>query len=1043
MIEKKRFAGILNLDDKEYDVLPFQHIDAKNGRFFGDQNGLSFQNIKGNYLISNSNLPAGTNECIGAFFDQVNQRIIWFNYNSNGNNGIYQLLIQTGIVSKIFLSNTDSATDILMFSLNYPITSASIVYRTTGDGDLLYWTDGNKRPRYLNIDTVSTLTPFTESMINAAKNAPLRPPSFPSAAGTNNVFGYFSDATVNFNAVKNKFFRFAYRWVFANGEKSTFSPISAVPLPYALDPQLQVSQTTDNYIKFLVYSPAESDCTAIEVFGQQSNGTTWGDFFKIDTLDRTEYNIPVSSSYTYSFYNDGSYVFVDPQESDLYFDWLPDKANALELLNGNVLIYGGITDGYDNLQRSEVDVTITSSLVSLSPVIGGLPNVAPMFLWGCNQRFGLVYFDERGKTPGVVSFISDSGIDTTDFAVTTPAYPGQTNNVAQTVPQISATINHTPPTWATSYQWVRVNLTPKFTQWVTMDYQTDLNYIYLGIENLVQMNAKNNFLPSYEYTEGDRVRILAKVTGDNAATVFSTQQDFPVISVVQRTMSSPPSQGSFLKIPKPSAFPTPTYSSVMLIEIYTPIPKQADNLQLFYEWSEKYDIYESGGQRYHRGQLQDQTGVQAATFAWTNGDVYIKSRPYYLSVPIEANVVFSYLNMMDARWNDYVPSQANANGRAWVIDENAKQEYNSVLVRWGGKYQSGTNINNLNRFRPNDYDEVDRSKGDIRRFKARDRILRVFQDRGCGQYGIYARFIQNNEGTQDLVTTNEIITTNNIQYYQGTFGVGGYSTNLCSTAIADYFADIVTGREVRLSGDGITDLGVLYKGQFTLANYVTPYNKEILRSNGSIAKVMKFWDSFENEAHTILQAGNLTGGGAYPDRNYAFNEPRNGFTGFFDYHPEWALSANDIIYSWKNGQLYKHDSVNASNVAVSYCNFYGTQYDCYITLVFNMNVGQKKSFQSIAEVASAIFTCPTIYTDTKSWGTQRQESNLTEYEFAILEGMPSASLKRDSNSNGGKINGQVLKGNYIVIKFQKTNASDLVTLTEIQLKSIDSPLNIT
>lgn len=1033
MLSVKRFSGILNTDDQNSDILPNQHTHGRNIRFTGGAVGLTAENVKGTVLVNNGDLPNGTNECIGAFFDSVKQRIIWFNWNQYGNNGIYSYSVQTGSVTQIFRCGVNSATDILNFSLDYPVHSAAIVYRTTGDGDLLYWTDGYNRPKYINLDTVATLSPFTADMLNAAKNAPLSPPTFPVVANTNGVFGYYSDATVNSNLVKNKQFRFAYRWVYENGEKSTFSPTSIVPLPYVNNPELQVNETTNNYIKVIVYSPETDDFTGIELFGQEWNGTAFGDFFLIDSLDKDDYNILPDSSYTYNFYNNGSYVFIDPQESDLYFSWLPDKANTLELLNGNVLVYGGITDGYNQLTRSDVDVTITSSLVSLDPILATIPNNCPVFRWGSTERFGLVYFDKRGKTNGVVSFVTDSTIDTTDFSVTTPNYPGQTNVAIITVPQIDATINHLPPSWAETYQWVRLKSTPKFLQWVTMDYQTDNEYLYLGIQNLVEMNGRGGFLPSYEFSPGDRVRILGKVNGDNDTTVFSEIKDYPILDVVEKQMTSPASDGRFLKIPKPSSFPTPGYSAVMFIETYTPIPRLPDNQQLFYEWGEKYNIYELGGVRYHEGQNQNQTGSQPATFSWTNGDVYIKRRGYFVAVPIENNLVYSFLDMMDANFDDYVTSAGNANSRAWVIDENAKEEYNPVLVRWGGKYQAGTNINQLNIFRPSDFDEVDRGKGDIRRFKVRDRIMRVFQDRGVGQYGIYARFIQNNEGVSDLVTTNEIITTNNIQYYQGMFGLGGYPTNLCSSPIADYFTDVITGRGIRLAADGLTDLGVLYKGQFYFPQLVTPYNKTLTRSNGSKAKVMAFFDTFDNDFHTILQAG--TGGGVTSDGyHFAFNEPRNGYVcDQYDYNPDWAVSANDTIFSWQNGFFYKH--TNTSNPVT----FYGVKYPVEITLVFNDNLLEKKSWQAISQVANTIWAAPLMYTNVMSYGTQRQETNLLEAEFTLLEGMPSSAIKRDANSRGGKINGNFMKGNYLSVKLQKANATNLVTLNEIAVRLSDSP----
>lgn len=1025
MVVVKRFAGRLNKDNREQDLLSVEHLSAKNGRFYGGEQGLTFENIVGNYLIPNSNLPAGTNECNGAFYDSVNRRILWFNYNSNGNHGLYQFLIETQAVTQIFRCGVNSVGDVLNLSLDRPVHSMAIVYRTEGDGDLLYWINGEGVPQFLNLDTVATYSPFTEDMLNAAKNAPTKPPG---------SLSFQDDVTVTYNAVRNKQFRFAYRWVYANDEKSTFSPISITPITDVADPNAETDPTVDNYIQFDVYSADTEDSTAIEVFMQEWNGASWGDFQRIDSLDRAQYNINVSSSYTYKFYNNGSYVFVDPQESDLYFTWLPPQANTLEALNGNVIIYGGITEGYPNLQRDEVDVTVTSTLVAANG------KTVQAWDWAADQIFGLVYFDAIGRTSGVISFITDSAIDTTDFSVTTPQYTGSSPiGSFGTVPQISATINHTPPTWAVAYQWVRVNLTPEFTYTITMDLQSDATYWYLGIQNLIEMNANDGFLPSYEFAEGDRVRVIANWGGNGLSVPFSTQQDYPVLAVVDRTMTTPATTGKFIKIPK-LASSTPAYTNKMFIKLYTPLKRVPANKQLFYEWGQRYAIYESGGNRYHRGQLQDQTGSQPATFAWTDGDVYAKYRGMYTVLPVTSTTALNYLYMMDKRWNDYVPTEGNSNGRAWTIDENAATIYNPVGVRWGGKYQSGTSINQLNIFRPADFDEVDRSKGTIQRFKVRDRILRVFQDRGVGQYGIYANFIQTNSQNPDLTTTNAIITINNVQYYNGNYGLCGYPTNLVSAQNADYFNDVVTGRAIRLAPDGLTDLGLLYKGQYHFSSLVTPYNKEILRSDGSISKVMGFFDYFENQYHTILQGG-TNSFGTYASYNFSFNEGRNAFcSDDYDYHPEWAIGADDKVYTWVSGQLYKHDSVNASGAAVPYCNFYGIQKDCEITVVFNENLIEKKSWQAITEVASDTWDCPVIYTNVMSYGTQRQQTSLVAAEFTKLEQNPSSAIKRDAFSRGGKINGQAMKGNWIAIKFRKENAQSLINLSELQIAFVDSPL---
>ena len=1232
MIETKRFSGFLNTDDKPENVVGSQHIDAKNVRFYGGPSGLTAENIKGNYVITNT-LPAGTNECIGTFYDSVNQIIIWFNYNSNGNNGVYKIDLKTEVVSKIFLCNTDSATDILNFSPNYPVHSCNIVYREPGQGDFIYWTDGYNRPRYLNIATVSALAPFTQDMINAAKNAPLAPPTLL----------YQTDTNTNVNNLRKKVFRASYRWVYKNGEKSTFSPISKVPLStLGYDPAANNNPNVDNNIRIQVQAGG-SDYQAIEIAGQFNVNNTWGDFFLIDTLDRVQYNILPNATYNYFFYNDGAYTVISQEETLLYFSWLPDKANTMELLNGNVIIYGGITEGYDILQRNQVNVTVTTGLsalnlpsisygfaganvinIQIGPVIPPIPPFATYniqfnyFLgagptltktvaytntfgqsqdsvaagiaaaltgggitgqnlgaglvrafvtgfpagstitnvtvsvnypasipasqtawkWSCPGRLGLVYFDERGKTNGVISYVSQTGLDTTDFAFVTPDF-GTNSNIVQ-LPVVNASINHTPPTWATSYQWVRANLLPtSFLYWITCDYQTDADYLYFCIQNLVEQNTKNiGFVPSYEFTEGDRIRIVAQYNSGVFAP-YGPQLDMEIVGTVQRQMNGGPTvansatQGQFIKAFKPSTLPLAPYQQQMLVEIYTPRPNQASDTQLFYEWGEKFNIYTSGGNRFHRGGVTDQTLTQPATFQWFDGDVYYYTRKIYREANTTPTTITPFV--VDANYNDYFPSAVNANGRTWPIDSNAKQVYNSVLIRWGGKFQSGTTLNDLSIFRPSDLDEVDRSKGDIRRFKSRDRILRVFQDRGTGQYGVYMRFIQNNQGQSELVTTNEIITTNNIQYYQGVYGVSGYPTNLVSVQNADYFVDVVTGRCVRLGADGLTDLGILYKGQFYLSELAVPYNKEIILSNQNRAKVFGFFDYFNNEYHVLLQGGvrsnlyiysqtgtptnydlylfgtpepgdivtvtvtsltvtesfsitaqagdtyntilialnsninnspnfnsiyvagfdplspgsyisvtsafgatitgstTITYAFSYAPQNFSFNETRNAFCSFYDYHPEWAIGAQDMIYTWKNGQLYKHNSL-------TYCNFYGAQYGASVTAVFNNNLLIKKSWHSINEIASGIWAVPTMYTNTKSYGSTNQVSNLVEAEFEILEGNPSCAIKRDANSQGGKINGDFMKGNYLVVKFEKQSASSYITLSEVSTRNSESPL---
>lgn len=1130
MIERKRFSGIMNLDDNDSDIIPNQHKDALNGVFAGGGNGLTFKNVPGNIIISNSALPpASNNECNGAFFDSVKGRIIWFNWNDTLTHGIYQYSFATGLVTKIFLNFTDTnSIDVLNFDPNFPIHSAAIVYRTESDGDLLYWTNGDGRPKYLNLGTVSSLAPFTDDMISAAKLQP-RFTFTPQ---------YQDNSLIKANYTNKKLFRFTYRWKYKNLEKSPGAPISISPLPNT--PSVDDDPTKNCFIRVPFISGGD-DYQKVELFGQVNIENSWSDFFLITTIDRDEDSLPPNTQSSFDFYNDGAYpteasLYVDnnPANGLHYYDLVPNKAQALELLNGNVLIYGNITDGYNRIDKTTYDVSMSATSFYNTQGVG--MGVAS-WDWGQQQQFALIYFDQYMKPVDIITEIS--------FKVNTPDFSVQGTNPNKIIgrPRITASINHLPPDDAVSFAWLRASTTPKPLGWLTCDLNSDTNYYYLCIDNIKYTKEKNSgFLPSYEFKQGDRVKVMATYNGTfNDFTPFSVQSDYEILGVEERNMAAPnPIQkGTFIKIKKAATAPSPAYTQAMLIKIYSPIERVEDENQVFFEFGQFYSIgitQIGDPQRYHFGFLQNQTNSQPATFQFDEGDMYFRStRAIYHYVNAAGT---TFMPSMDANYSDYFNSAVNSNGRGWPIDVNAKEENNPVLVRWGGKYQSGTNINDLNRFYAITFDEVDRAKGAIQRLITIDRRLIVLQNRGCGQYGVYSRFIQNNQGQSELVTTNEIITTNNIQYFQGDYGLGSESCAVVKANNRIYFDDPIRGYQLRLSSDGITPISQLYKGQFYIRNLLTKYGeKTYYRSNGKKAKILKLYDYFNEEAVTMLQGGvssasplgipysqreaasrwgvgfdgdplegdvitadiSVTPGSSNGSYSYevqsgddlsdminglvsainlgglftavtatnsgyqglditvgvgvitvnmtlvsaletidsytfSFSELRNGYSSFFSYFPEWGLSANDIIFTWNEGQLYIHNSD-------TYCNFYGVQYDCEIQLVFNGNLEEKKTWLAITEIANTIWGCPLIYTNVNSYGTQRQETSLVNQEFATLEGNFYAAIKRDANSRGGKINGGTMKGNYCVITLRKSDASDYCYITEVQVKTIDSPLN--
>lgn len=372
----------------------------------------------------------------------------------------------------------------------------------------------------------------------------------------------------------------------------------------------------------------------------------------------------------------------------------------------------------------------------------------------------------------------------------------------------------------------------------------------------------------------------------------------------------------------------------------------------------------------------------------------------------------------DPSFSDVFNLQTNSSSRPLVVDINAKQAYYSTLVRYSQAYQQGTSINGTNRFYYLDFDTYDKKFGDIIRMKLHNRDLRIFQYKKCGAVPVYSVETLNQDGTNNLVASSKII--NQIRYYEGDFGIGNQPTSLSTSGYADYFADPVKGYFVRLSQDGITPISELYKMQTFAGNNLTNYLSSHSYATGGTAKILgvfHFSKDRDGEFISILQPGTgLTG------YTLAFNEVKNCYTSFYSFNPEAIVNFENKLASFKNGQLYIHDSSTQNN-------FYGTQYSSSITLVFNKDNILKKTFDYLTLDSTDYWTSATMGDVNTSLG---QSSNLVQSDYEIHEGLYHGALQRDNNSLGGVINGDYLKGTWLETKFSNS-ATNLVYLSGLYL----------
>ena len=331
------FNGKLNLDVADYRIDNNDYIDAlnitKDAQGVGQDRVVS--NILGNTLIPYT-LPSGTNKIIGFYPDKIRNRAYYFLWNSNGYNSILYYDLTHNNVVKVLESKTDSnGIDILNFDPSYKVLSVNIFYRDT-EGDLLFFNDGLNPPKNINI--ISNYgTDWKYEYLIVAKAPPIMPPKVT----------YENDITVTANNLRNVLFQFSYRYVYVNNEKSVWSSNSIVPLPQQNTLLLTDPTITNNSRISVSVSTGPKDVKAIEVAFRETTSGVTSDWYLISSFNKINENADSNSVFTFKFYNDSIYTPLDVIETSQLQDWVPQKANAAELANGNTLLYAGITEGYD------------------------------------------------------------------------------------------------------------------------------------------------------------------------------------------------------------------------------------------------------------------------------------------------------------------------------------------------------------------------------------------------------------------------------------------------------------------------------------------------------------------------------------------------------------------------------------------------------------------------------------------------------------------------------------------------------------------------
>ncbi len=122
-----------------------------------------------------------------------------------------------------------------------------------------------------------------------------------------------------------------------------------------------------------------------------------------------------------------------------------------------------------------------------------------------------------------------------------------------------------------------------------------------------------------------------------------------------------------------------------------------------------------------------------------------------------------------------------------------------------------------------------------------------------------------------------------------------------------------------------------------------------------------------------------------------YSEGSKGFPSFYSYNPEYMIGMNNYFYSFKNGQLYRHNTNATRN------SYYGVTYSSSIKTVINETPLDNKLFKTLNLESTDAWSAE-ILTDVAA-----QSSSITNTSFVKKEGNYFAYVRTNGATAGGTL----------------------------------------
>jgi len=184
------------------------------------------------------------------------------------------------------------------------------------------------------------------------------------------ITAYQSNTSIQVNNLRGSVYQFSYRYVYMDFRKSTYAPPSEIASPDGEESpsgMFNYDVSLNNSLKITLPAPGP-DVRVVEVIGRSSEDPlSW---FIIDSVDIVNENGDRTVGYDLTvdlfWYNDRVRQAVDQNEVDELFTYVPIRAESIEVIEGNRVVFANITEGHDGVRPLVTTQLSYSNLVAVT-----------------------------------------------------------------------------------------------------------------------------------------------------------------------------------------------------------------------------------------------------------------------------------------------------------------------------------------------------------------------------------------------------------------------------------------------------------------------------------------------------------------------------------------------------------------------------------------------------------------------------------------------------------------------------------------------------